>query len=415
MKLRALDPLLYPDKDILHKDFVDHFYHLIKDLIEPPYAISLDGLWGTGKTTIMKALESKLRGAGYPVFWFNPWEYRQSDNVVVAFLRKLATENRSFLDEMKKRSGKTILAVLAETAMDVGLSKLTDGKVSLGDIRERFQSVEEKQTFSFTDYDDIVETIKKEFIELVDRISQQHEDKPVIIFFDDLDRCLPDDAIKLLEALKNLFVTKIEKPKKRKCNAIFICGIDTHIAKKFIQEHYNDIEENFAINYFRKIFNLTISMPHSPDIKKLITEHIEELGWKKQESQNLADKVYNAGLQADMSSIRKYLNLINNFYTFQTFNPDCTSDEEKDFALHLLIVKEAWQPLYEIIVKKALKERTKTTGDLIREMLKNCEVENYPLTEQAKAFLSYYFARDTSSFHNLKLAEDFLYKYPTLT
>jgi len=70
MKLRALDPLLYPvDEDIIHKEssFIEHFYQLITRSIQPPYAVSIDGLWGTGKTTVMKILEDKLKKSGFLV------------------------------------------------------------------------------------------------------------------------------------------------------------------------------------------------------------------------------------------------------------------------------------------------------------------------------------------------------------
>ncbi|CAK8717795.1 KAP NTPase domain-containing protein [Candidatus Electrothrix aarhusensis] len=344
MKLQALDPLLYSREDQLYKDFVDHFYSLITTSIEPPYAISLDGLWGTGKTTVMQKIQNKLEDAAYPVFWFNPWEYRQSDNVVAAFLRKLANANRSLLDEMQKQSGLTILSVLAETAMGVGLSTFTGGKISLKDIHGVFKSVEDNQKLSFTKYDDLIETVKKEFIGLIDRVSEQHEGKPVIIFFDDLDRCLPDDTVKLLEALKNLFVAKRDD-NNTKCKAIFVCGIDTHIAKEFIQEHYKGIEENFAINYFRKIFNLTISMPRSPDLKKLLIQYIHELyEWEIDDKKNesLANIVVTRGLQAHISSVRTYLNVVTTFYTFLRFNPDYEMKIENDFVLTLLIMKEAW-------------------------------------------------------------------------
>lgn len=421
MKLRALDPLLYDEEDMLHKEFVSRFYNLIITAVEPPYAISVDGLWGTGKTTVMRKLHDKLKNASYPVFWFNPWEYRQSDNVVVAFLRRLATENRGFLDEMRERSVKTILSVLAETAMDVGLSKLTDGKVSLKDVKGSFKSVEENQKFSFTDYDDIVETIKKEFIELIERISKQHDDKPVIIFFDDLDRCLPDDAIKLLEALKNLFVTKWEDPntkESKKCNAIFICGIDTHIAKEFIQAHYKDIEENFAINYFRKIFNLTISMPQSPTIEEVLNKYLKDLEVLEPEKANvLAKMVSRLGLQIQLYSIRKYLNVITNFCIFLKFNPKYEFtpkkfDPEDDFVINLFMLQEAWQPLYEQLTQEALKERSEM-GKLIQTVITQKDSQkDSKLSPSQRDFLTDYLGQN-SNFAQEYLTE-WLAKYPTL-
>lgn len=416
MNLCALDPLLYPERETLHKDFIDDLYQLVAHSIQTPYAISIDGLWGTGKTTVMKMLQSKLQEAYYPVFWFNPWEYRQSDNVVVAFLRSLATKNKNLLDEITKRSGMTILAVLAETAMDVGLSKLTDGKIALKDIKESFKSVEENQKFSFTNYDDIVETIKKEFIDLTDRISKQYEGKPVIVFFDDLDRCLPDDAIKLLEALKNLFVTQLEAPEKKRGNSIFICGIDTHIAKQFIQEHYRGIEETFAINYFRKIFNLTVSMPQSPKIEEVLSEHIKNMEvsdlLSPERTKALAQMVSARGLQMHLSSIRTYLNIVTNFCVFLKFNRKYSFTPEKfdpidDFTVNLLMVKEAWQPIYEYLIQESLRKLSIDMEELIQYVITQKE-----LSAEQKEYFSSYLGKE-SSFAQENLSE-WLAEYPTL-
>ena len=63
VKLQASDPLLHPHyKDLLHDDsqFISHIYELVTKHIHPPYAISIDGLWGTGKTTVMQLLQNRL-------------------------------------------------------------------------------------------------------------------------------------------------------------------------------------------------------------------------------------------------------------------------------------------------------------------------------------------------------------------
>lgn len=412
-KLRALDPLLHPQyDDMLHKksSFVEHFYQLVTQSIEPPFAISIDGLWGTGKTTVMQMLQNKLqeRDGGHPVFWFNPWEYRKTGDVVLAFLQQLAAENRNRLQEMKESGGK-IFKVLALLGMEAIVKISTGAMYSLDDVKEAFKQIESQQA-PHEKYIDLIASIKEEFRELINTISKEYDDKPVLIFFDDLDRCLPDDAIALLEALKNLFVTP-------KCQSIFVCGIDTHIAKQFIKAHYKDIEDTFAINYFRKIFNLTVSMPHSSDMKMLLIHHIQDLyGWDEQRAEELANTVYYTGLQAEMESVRKYLNVINNFYMFQKFNPKCKDDKEKEFILHLFIVKEAWQPLYEQIVKKASRERTRNMRNLLLNVVTTThKLGEYSLTERQWSFLSDYFTSERTSFHELNLAEDFLYKYPTLT
>ena len=146
-------------------------------------------------------------------------------------------------------------------------------------------------------------------------------------------------------------------------------------------------------------------------------DHIQDLyGWDEQQVEQLANTIYYTGLQAEMESVRKYLNVINNFYTFQKFNPKCKDDTEKKFVLHLLIVKEAWQPLYEQIVKKALRERTRNMRNLLLNVVTNThKLGEYLLTERQSSFLSDHFTSERTPFHELSLAEDFLYKYPTLT
>lgn len=411
MKLRALDPLLYPvDEDIIHKEssFIEHFYQLITRSIQPPYAVSIDGLWGTGKTTVMKILEDKLKKSGFPVFWFNPWEYRQTDSVVLAFLQCLAAEYKSFLKETKK-SGKKILRALLESGLDVGLKMVTKNNLSLQGIKDSLGSVEEDQSPSYEKYENTIEAIKKEFVALIDSISKKNKNNPVVIFFDDLDRCLPDDSIQLLEALKNLFVTKGSK-------CIFICGIDTRIAKQFISTHYNGIEEMFAINYFRKIFNLTISMPFSSNIYGILLKYIkEQYEWEdpqEEKTVSLARMVADAGLQAEIYSLRKYLNIIDNFYAFLEFNPDYDFNPAKDFIVHLLVLKEAMQPVYEELILSALKNRDQTISQLINGLIGIASKKYKPMPQYHEKFFVEYFKNEDN------FGKEYLYqwmvKHPTL-
>ncbi len=411
MKLHALDPLLYPpEEDILHSEnkFIKHFYELIGQSIEPPYAVSIDGVWGSGKTTVMKTLEKELQASSYPTFWFNPWEYRQTQNVVLAFLQCLAGTYKDILKEMKNSTTK-IFRVLLEAGMDAGLKMVTSGTLNLKDIKDTLKGIEDKQLPSYERYQNTIETIKSEFGGLVRHISQKHKNRPVIIFFDDLDRCLPEDAIQLLEALKNLFVT-------RGCNAIFICGIDTHVAKQFIKEHYKGIEEDFSINYFRKIFNLTISMPHNSDIYSLLLNHIKGLfDWddpQDRKSKPLAEMIESVGRQAQIYSARKYLNIVDNFHVFLTFNPDYRLNLKEDFIVYLLILKEAWQPIFEDLIKSAFNKRSDNMEKLVYDLIVDYRKTD-SISFKQRRFLSGRLGTKS------KFAQEFLYKwltsYPTLS
>ena len=401
-RLKVLDPLIYaPVEDMLHKEsqFLEPFYRLITESVDPPFAISIDGLWGTGKTTAMRLLQDKLQLRGYPVFWFNPWKYSQTQDVVLAFLQSLASAHKDRLREMQK-SGGQMFQVLLHIGMGTALKVFTQGQVSLNDVKEAFKEVE--KDVPWENYQDMIVKIEAEFADLVNIISKHHDNKPLIIFFDDLDRCLPDNAIQLLEALKNLFVTPA-------CQSIFICGIDTRVAKNFIQKHY-DVAETFAINYFRKIFNLTVSMPYSAKLESLLLKHIQELySWDDPDgnkAERLAAKVASLGKQAEIASVRNYLNVIHNVYAFQQFNPDYHFDpaEDEDFVLCILIVKEAWQPLYEQMIQSSLQREQPNMATMVNGLKALLPVQ--------ADFLAKYFG-ENAPFGGKSLATE-LTHYPTL-
>ena len=412
-KLKALDPTLCSIEELQdafyrENQFVERFYELITTSIQPPYAISVDGLWGSGKTTLMKLLQRRLKDE-YSTFWFNPWEYRKTENIVLAFLQDLAALHHDAVDELIK-NGHILFKVLLEKGIVEGLNFLKIGTI-IRDIQGAFIAANSNQRKVYENYVDSIRIVKSEFKALIDEIGKKYTNKTIIVFFDDLDRCLPEDAIQLLEAVKNLFVTP-------GCQVIFICGIDTRVAKQFIKSHYKDLQENFAINYFRKIFNLTISMPYTKNVYTMLLDYIKELyTWDDAKSDALAKMIYTRGLQAEISSARTYLNIVHNFYAFRQFNaekPNFSADSEA--AIHLLVVKEAWQSLYEELVREALKNRLETMGELVGRLLAadaDAQKTEGKLESEQRAFLEHYFVDSRSAFSRLVLA-DLLFDYPTL-
>lgn len=118
MQFKALDPLFYDaitDKLYTENKFIDNFFDLIAKNITPPYSISLNGSWGSGKTTILKLLASKLlqdKTNRYPTMWFNPWEYERTGDVVLAFIQVLSDQCKNFWKIKQKELGIFGLAFL---------------------------------------------------------------------------------------------------------------------------------------------------------------------------------------------------------------------------------------------------------------------------------------------------------------
>ena len=350
-RIKNSDPIFANKTDFVFSkpEYIDNLYNFITQDIEAPFAISIDGDWGTGKTTSMLFLKEKLLKEKYPVFWFNPWEYKGTNNVVLSFLQNLG---KYFPDKLGKKCEKVgaFLKLLVVSGIDLGARIITNGNLSIETVNANGKILEEEDLKEWEKHHDIIREIKNEFVKLCNTLAPK-EDKPLYIFIDDFDRCLPNDTVQLLEAIKNLFVAQDDAGTS--ANVIFICGINSHIARNFIKNHYhlNEQMEEYAVNYFKKIFNLSIPIRSIPihstkeTLKSFVSQLLKSFDWEY-DCNKVAEKIANEGSFFAITSIRKYQNIVNNFYLMKKIRP-FDNDKEVIIFLSLLIFKEANYVLFK--------------------------------------------------------------------
>ena len=200
MKLRALEPQLRSIDEIKQmcgqecQTAASAVADLITTNIEPPFSIALDGLWGAGKTTFMLLVKHLLDEKKYPTVWFNPWEYDNDDDIVLAMQRQIASEFASRFGIAVKELGVFSLTLLT-AGIDAIASSFAGTKYS--DVKRIGEDVEEAlQTGRYESFDDKVKAFKADFVRLTRKVASQkeHQNRPLILFLDDLDRCLPENA-----------------------------------------------------------------------------------------------------------------------------------------------------------------------------------------------------------------------------
>jgi hypothetical protein len=76
----------------------------------------------------------------------------------------------------------------------------------------------------------------------------------VVIFVDDLDRCLPASALDVLEAMKLLF---------GEWGCIFVVALDNEIVRKAVDEKYGATAEVSGAEYIKKIFQVPFTVPRT--------------------------------------------------------------------------------------------------------------------------------------------------------
>lgn len=287
------------DLDLLGFDFlVDG---LVVALTEPrllPLTIGVLGDWGSGKSSLMHIAADELgqiraqsdaetEGAQakppYLTVDFSPWQYEDHEDVKVALMTTVldalaervpeATEElgrlRAFVAGLKRwgrRSGRvgstaapTVVPLLLQSAapgIDPGLTGVVTAAV--GAVAQEAQGAftePEAQTASGDAPPPLsdIKAFRKEFGELVERIPGGDA---VIVFIDDLDRCLPETVVDTFEAIR-LF---LNTPK-----TAYVLALNQNVVESAIDSRYPDLKKadgaGIGRDYLEKMLQLKVAIP----------------------------------------------------------------------------------------------------------------------------------------------------------
>lgn len=203
---------------------IDTYIDGLSDFIvecETPMTISIQGSWGSGKTSIMTMVQNKIKDKVIPVF-FNTWQFSQFDmgnqlslSMISFFLTKIATYNKepnAKADAIKKFAQKSF-GILANFAGNY---------IGVGDV------IKEKEKEPL-DLAVAIDNLHSDLEEAVQTACTENNKDRIVVFIDDLDRLVPSKAMELLEVLKLFFDCK-------KC--VFVLAIDYDVVIRGAAEKY---------------------------------------------------------------------------------------------------------------------------------------------------------------------------------
>ena len=228
---------------------------LIRDS-SPHFTIGIYGEWGTGKTTLMKCIESDLvddqvdkhHQKIFPI-WFNAWKYEREDSLATISLLKTVAyslENHVKFDPLSKIIFKGLTIVGKDLMQQIAMQVVSKEHPNAN------SEIDEKMHYLNKLYRDSV------YYEGLDNIKQQLEeiraedgDYRVVVFIDDLDRCSANKALEVLESIK-LFLDME--------GFVFIIGLSHKTVTQLITHAYQQTGVK-GEDYIKKIIQIPIKIP----------------------------------------------------------------------------------------------------------------------------------------------------------
>jgi energy-coupling factor transporter ATP-binding protein EcfA2 len=217
--------------------------------------IALYGDWGSGKSSIVETLSDRYEKTKLETIFndkpineelitikFDAWKYEKEDNLPYALLEFILSE----LENHKKANWeiKTKIGIIKDKLLKSGrmVFKSMGTNFNFFGIEIGLEQNEDKRK----EIDNLFEGFN-----ILSKILKKNN-KRLIVFIDDLDRCEVENALNILSSIKLLFASG--------SNINYICAVDKEAVAEALQHKYNNNGKK-AEEYLEKIFNFSFYMP----------------------------------------------------------------------------------------------------------------------------------------------------------
>ena len=222
---------------------------------EKGFVLAIDAEWGTGKTTFVKMWRQYLIDRKFSTLYFNAWENDFENDVLVALISELEELKSNNQDKKKFESVvdkaapfvNKLIPALAKTlasryAGDDFVNSVVNGFAEVtGEELQNEMEAYAKRKKGLTEF-------RESLSRFVEEVTQ---DKPLVFFIDELDRCRPNYAVEVLEKIKHLFSVE---------GIVFILSIDKEQLGHAIRGVYGSEKIN-AEEYLRRFIDIEYSIP----------------------------------------------------------------------------------------------------------------------------------------------------------
>ena len=284
--------------------------------------IAINGAWGSGKSFVLNMIEERLsKKTEYIIIKYDSWENSFYSDPLIAILSCIidGIEEKFPLvggRQKVKNVVKAGLTTVTELSPKVQkLKTIIDGLLAA--VKSFQHPIDTARLEEFKSYQKLLREVRQ----LLDKITFSEEsakdNAKLIILVDEIDRCLPDEQLKILERLHHLFAVK---------NCAVVVTMNQNCVAKTISTMYG----TDGFEYLRKLFDFTFWLPVSAKdyLKTLFDDFVKnfvKLGIPENKIKPAVDLVYQCLLygtknvldKADNRELTRYfeeaMNIINDF------------------------------------------------------------------------------------------------------
>ena len=335
---------------------------------EPRFAVGIFGGWGSGKTTLMQAIRGHLVAEpGIVVADFNAWRFEREPQLLIPLLDTIraalvrgadapgsSKDSREKIRSIAVRVGSVVRALATGLTAQLGLPGAVTVSYDVGAALAALSSPADprnSQSLYVAAFDELDRAFRGLHAAGISR---------VVVFVDDLDRCLPVNALQVLESMKLFF----DLP-----GFVFVVGLDEDIVDRAIRSKFaseNDptataqepadaprLPRQIGREYVKKIFQIPYSIPPMlpRQLDDLLAAMYQEAFLEPTQLEDLTKRVrpyldYVAvGGRVNPREVKRFINA----YTLQTLiRPNL--DPDTVLALQTLAFRHDWAEFYEAIL-----------------------------------------------------------------
>ncbi len=230
------------------------------DRLNSGCVMAIDAPWGEGKSYFGKNWAAQLEVNGYKTIFLDAFEQDYTDDpfllisaeILSAVKKSEGDESWVNFRDACVKTGTVLLPAAAKMAanafgkMVLGINDLAEFKDKIGDLlEEKLGDATEKYIQKrLQDYDQEKQTALHFRESLTEFASKQ--EKPVVFFIDELDRCKPTFAVTVIERIKHFFDTP---------NLVFVLLLNRSQLEEAIKGVYGaSIDANIYLGKFIQLF-----------------------------------------------------------------------------------------------------------------------------------------------------------------